>query len=107
MTPHNAFERDGSVKRTLSTKPSNPTVTLLPCSDGWVAISPREEHQWTRWLEVMGNPAWGSDPRFADRRNREQHFDGLYPLLAERRETRRKPELCDAAQAKRVAWDTL
>src|SRR5207249_11863853 len=84
-----------------------PAVTLVPCSDGWVAISPREEHQWTRWLEVMGNPAWGSDPRFADRRNREKHFDELYPLLAEWSATRRKTEVFDAAQAKRVACYTL
>ena len=45
---------------------------LLPCADGWVAISPREEHQWTRWLEVMGRPAWADEPRFRDRGSRAQ-----------------------------------
>ena len=48
---------DGVVRRTFSDKPSNSVVALLPCADGWVAISPREEHQWARWLEVMGRPA--------------------------------------------------
>ena len=40
------------------------TVTILPASDGYAAISPREEKQWTSWLEAMGSPAWGADPRF-------------------------------------------
>ena len=34
---------------------------VLPCNDGYVAISPREEAQWRQWLEVMGNPDWGDD----------------------------------------------
>ena len=32
------------------------TVTILPTSDGHVAISPRERHQWAAWLDVMGQP---------------------------------------------------
>ena len=43
------------------------TVTILPARDGHVAISPREEKQWTSWLKAMGSPAWGADPRFVTR----------------------------------------
>ena len=53
----NALERTGEVRRQATASASNPTVALLPASDGWVAISPREEHQWARWLTVMGDPA--------------------------------------------------
>jgi crotonobetainyl-CoA:carnitine CoA-transferase CaiB-like acyl-CoA transferase len=98
-----AFERSGSVRRTFSTAPSNPTVALLPCRDGWVAISPREEHQWTRWLAVMGNPPWAAEPRFADRRARERHWGELYPLLAAWSGQRTKAEVFEASQAARVA----
>src|SRR3984893_15589351 len=41
------------------------TVTILPACDGYAAISPREDRQWASWLEVMGSPKWGEDPRFA------------------------------------------
>ncbi len=46
------------------------TVTILPASDGYAAISPREEKQWTSWLKAMGSPAWGADPRFVPKANR-------------------------------------
>ncbi|HLZ27146.1 MAG TPA: CoA transferase [Chloroflexota bacterium] len=99
----NAFQRTGTAKRTFSHVPTNATVALLPCADGWLAISPREEHQWSRWLDVMGGPAWAADPRFADRGARERNWAALYPLLAEWTRTRGKQELFEAAQARRVA----
>lgn len=36
-------------------------VWLLPCADGTIVVSPREDHQWARWVELMGNPAWAQD----------------------------------------------
>ena len=99
----NAFERTGAVRRQATTSPSNPVVPLLPCNDGWVAISPREEHQWTRWLEVIGSPAWGQEPRFADRRARAQHWTELYPLLAAWTAERSRLDIFERAQAARVA----
>ena len=38
---------------------------VLPCADGYVAVSPREDAQWERWLHVMGDPEWAADERFA------------------------------------------
>ena len=99
----NAMERTGEVRRQATTAASNPTVALLPASDGWVAISPREEHQWARWLTVMGNPAWGEEPRFATRRSRAEHWPALHALLAEWSSTRPRLEIFEAAQASRVA----
>lgn len=49
------------------------TVTILPASDGYVAISPREEKQWASWLVAMGSPGWGADPRFARKPDRVKH----------------------------------
>ena len=73
---------NGVVRRTFSDKPSNSVVALLPCADGWVAISPREEHQWARWLEVMGQPACRTTLGSRDRVARPQ-LVGAAPLLAE------------------------
>ena len=78
-----ATPTDGGARRVFSDRPSNSVVALLPCSDGWVAISPREEHQWSRWLEVMGSPDWAEDPRFRDRALRDQNWAELYPRLAD------------------------
>jgi crotonobetainyl-CoA:carnitine CoA-transferase CaiB-like acyl-CoA transferase len=99
----NSVRIAGAARRVFSDEPANPIVALLPCRDGWVAISPREEHQWTRWLDVMGNPAWSTEPRFANRPNRERHWPELYPLLAEWSRTRSKRALFEAAQDHRVA----
>ncbi len=34
---------------------------ILPCADGWVMVSPREQHQWDRWVALLGNPDWSRD----------------------------------------------
>jgi crotonobetainyl-CoA:carnitine CoA-transferase CaiB-like acyl-CoA transferase len=103
----NSMLKAGGAQRVFSDQPSNATVALLPCADGWVAISPREEHQWLRWLEVMGSPSWADDPRFADRALRERNWMELYPLLAEWSRSQRKNEVFEAAQAQRVACYAL
>jgi crotonobetainyl-CoA:carnitine CoA-transferase CaiB-like acyl-CoA transferase len=103
----NSMLKAGRATRVFSDQPTNATVALLPCTDGWVAISPREEHQWARWLEVMDGPAWADDPRFADRKSREKNWAELYPLLAEWSKLHGKNELFEAAQAKRVACYAL
>ncbi len=36
-------------------------IWLLPCADGTIVVSPREDHQWARWVELMGSPAWARD----------------------------------------------
>jgi crotonobetainyl-CoA:carnitine CoA-transferase CaiB-like acyl-CoA transferase len=79
-----------------------PNLTLLPACDGWVAISPREEHQWKQWLSVMGNPEWGDDPRFANRALREENSEDIQPLLAAWTRTRKKMDLFHVAQDNHV-----
>ena len=59
------------------------TVTILPASDGYAAISPREEKQWTSWLKAMGSPAWGTDPRFVSKANRVKNWDALHALMSQ------------------------
>jgi crotonobetainyl-CoA:carnitine CoA-transferase CaiB-like acyl-CoA transferase len=43
-------------------------VWLLPCADGTIVVSPREDHQWARWVELMGSPGWASDPELCGTR---------------------------------------
>jgi crotonobetainyl-CoA:carnitine CoA-transferase CaiB-like acyl-CoA transferase len=57
-------------------------LALLPCQDGYVGVSPRQQDQWERFVELMGSPEWANDPRFATRDSRLTHWNDLEPLLA-------------------------
>ncbi|MEX2617171.1 MAG: CoA transferase [Alphaproteobacteria bacterium] len=88
----------GSWQRRRLADGNGATVTILPASDGYVAISPRENHQWTGWLTVMGNPDWADDPRFATKPDRVANWDALYPLLCDWSRKHAKRRIADAAQ---------
>ena len=75
---------------------------VLPCADGYVAISPREDAQWARWLDMMGSPAWATDPRYDTRAARQRNADSLWALLAEWTRPRSKYEIAREGQRRRV-----
>jgi crotonobetainyl-CoA:carnitine CoA-transferase CaiB-like acyl-CoA transferase len=78
------------------------TVTILPASDGYVAISPREEKQWAAWLKAMGSPDWGDDPRFVPKANRVKNWDALHALMSQWSRQHDKQWIADAAQREHV-----
>jgi crotonobetainyl-CoA:carnitine CoA-transferase CaiB-like acyl-CoA transferase len=80
----------------------NAVISVLPALDGYVAISPREEHQWRRWIEVIGGPAWSGDPRFTTRAQRTANFGELYELMAAWSRGRRCDEIFAACQRAHV-----
>ncbi len=92
--------RRGSRKRL--TDGNGATVCILPASDGYVAISPREEKQWAAWLEAMGSPEWGTEPRFATKTDRVANWDALHALMSEWSRGHGKQWIADTAQAAHV-----
>lgn len=78
------------------------TVCILPARDGYTAISPREDHQWAAWLEAMGSPEWGRDPRFVAKRDRVANWDALHALMSAWSRQHDKQWIADTAQAARV-----
>jgi crotonobetainyl-CoA:carnitine CoA-transferase CaiB-like acyl-CoA transferase len=78
------------------------TVTILPASDGYAAISPREDRQWASWLEVMGSPDWAADPRFARKPDRVANWDALHALMSAWSRRYGKQSIADKAQAAHV-----
>ena len=78
------------------------TVCILPARDGYVAISPREGHQWAAWLTVMGSPDWGHDPRFVHKHDRVAHWDALHALMSAWSKQHDKQWIADAAQEAHV-----
>lgn len=75
---------------------------VLKCNDGYVAISPREDSQWERWLELIGNPHWADDERFATRENRQTNVSELWDLLTEWSLPRSKFDIARSGQEKRI-----
>jgi len=45
--------------------------------DRWCVIVVRDEPEWARFCDVVGEPGWTNDPRFADRERRLAHADEL------------------------------
>ncbi len=78
------------------------TVCILPARDGFVAISPREERQWAAWLEAMGSPDWGNDPRFSTKPGRVANWDALHVLMSEWSRQHDKQLIADTAQTAHV-----
>ena len=75
---------------------------ILPCNDGYVAISPREDAQWQRWVELMDNPEWASEERFVTRDGRESNFTELWDLVGEWTKHRSKHEIARMGQERRI-----
>ena len=75
---------------------------VLPCNDGYVAISPREDAQWARWLELMGNPEWSEDPKFNTRDARQKNSGELWDLLSEWTSQRSKQDIAREGQRRRI-----
>ena len=79
-------------------------VWLLPCRDGFVMVSPREDHQWGRWVAVMGNPAWAEDASLCgDRTVRTSNAALLQAKMAIWSTEQATQDLVERAQASRVA----
>ena len=75
---------------------------ILLCNDGYVAISPREDAQWERWLQVMGAPPWATDERYATRDARQRNSPSLWKLLSDWSINHSKHEIARMGQEQRV-----
>lgn len=76
----------------------------LPCSDGWVVVSPREDHQWASWLDLLGHPEWSKDAELCgDRLARKRNKSRLQKLMSEWSRNYSRHDLAAKAQAARVA----
>ncbi|MFQ5879059.1 MAG: CaiB/BaiF CoA transferase family protein [Dehalococcoidia bacterium] len=75
---------------------------MLQCRDGLLFVVCVEEDQWQRFLEVLGNPEWGSWEVFGDRLQRAEKLDVLTPLMEEITRGWTVDALYQACQARRV-----
>ncbi|MEM5388174.1 CaiB/BaiF CoA-transferase family protein [Paraburkholderia phymatum] len=79
-------------------------IWLLPCKDGFVMISPREEHQWERWVELLGNPPWSRDAALCGERSaRNENWMILQDEMSKWTREHTRADVFERAQAARVA----
>lgn len=79
-------------------------VWLLPCIDGQIMVSPREQHQWDRWVGLLGNPAWARDAALCeDRAARTANWGVLQDEMAAWTRQHTREEVFTRAQSARVA----
>lgn len=76
--------------------------SLYRCKDGYVYIICAEQAQWERLVEVMGNPAWAHEERFATRDKRGQQTEPLKALISEWTEQHTVEHLFHTCQNARV-----
>lgn len=77
-------------------------VWCLPCADGWALVSPREDHQFKLWSEVIGEEEWARRPEFSTPALREQNAWEIYECSAAWTRQRKKTDVFLAAQGKKV-----
>ena len=64
---HHGLQWHRSGRRASGSGGAYPYV-ILPCKDGEVCVCGRTREEWNRLVQVMGNPAWASLPRYQDLR---------------------------------------
>ncbi len=72
---------------------------LVPCRDGYVVITVVEDHQWRYMVEMMGNPEWAADPRYATREQRSKLTAEIQPRLIQWAREHGKDEIYQRGQA--------
>ncbi len=70
--------------------------------DGTVSISATQEHMWQAMLHVMGDPAWASEPAFANRMARNANRKAVHDRVSKWTSTLPKEWIYRNLQASRV-----
>lgn len=84
------FQYYGNVRQRVANRYSanQPTITTLPCKDGWIGIHAALHWQWVTLCGLIGHPELVGDPRFASPGDRAKNIAELdtylLPWLAER-----------------------
>jgi hypothetical protein len=101
---------DWQVNRHLQTRNGNriPNASphgVFPCEgeDRWCAIGVFTDEEWQSFGQVIGNPAWISDPRFTTFLARKENEDQLDRLVEAWTVTRLAEDVMWSMQAKGVA----
>lgn len=76
-----------------------PPTGMWECVDGVVEISAHQDHHWTAFLRLLGDPAELSEPALAEMATRRELAAGLAPVIAELIRPHQRHELLHRGQA--------
>ncbi|HZP43469.1 MAG TPA: CoA transferase [Candidatus Binatia bacterium] len=93
----------GLVASRLGAKPIQP-LCFMECRDGWIFLCCVEEHQWTAFVDMMGNPEWAGMELFENRLARGVNFDALAVFLQDWCREQSVHALYEEAQRRRVPF---
>jgi crotonobetainyl-CoA:carnitine CoA-transferase CaiB-like acyl-CoA transferase len=79
-------------------------LDIMECKDGWIYLCCVEEHQWQKFMEIMGSPEWAAEPIFATRLDRAENWDALQLFLEPWVKEQSVQELYHQAQARRIPF---
>ncbi|HKL46940.1 MAG TPA: CoA transferase [Roseovarius sp.] len=79
-----AFATGASPGPLGSAHPLNAPYQSFRTSDGWINVGAANQRNWERFLDVIGAPELGEDPRFASNHDRMQHLPELERILNDR-----------------------
>ena len=76
-----------------------------PCKDydSWCAITVFNEEEWLRLCQIIDNPSWTHDPKFANNQGRLDNVEELDRLLGEWTATRDASEVMETLQLAGIA----
>jgi crotonobetainyl-CoA:carnitine CoA-transferase CaiB-like acyl-CoA transferase len=63
--------------------PARSQGTAADAGDRWIAIHVEDDDRWRSFVEALGSPSWGENPRFATNDGRAACRDELDALIAE------------------------
>ena len=75
---------------------------ICATTDGWIIVQVIGPAQFRRWCELVGEPGWADDPRFATDTDRVAHADELTGRLLEWARGRSTAEALTALDAARI-----
>lgn len=76
---------------------------LMKAADGYICVGMLEDHQWQRWLNVLGDPSWARDERLVDQKTRLKNWTVAYAYQAQETIRYGKEDLFRRGQAAGVA----
>ncbi len=72
-------------------------------ADGWFVVQVGREHEFARLAELVGEPAWVDDPRFATRSGWREHIDVIRDAVNRWASTMSNIDACHAMAAAGIA----
>ena len=77
--PHGCYRCKGEDREAIFSSPLGPVTAKK--DDRWCVIAVFSDEQWRAFCEVIGNPPWARDPKFATLLGRKENEDELDALV--------------------------